>query len=70
MFLLGFKDLRERKGIPYSRMHIDRLEKGGQFPKRVPIGGNSVAWLEDEIDDWIKGRAALRAPTPSGSEAR
>jgi prophage regulatory protein len=46
---VSFPDLRARFGIRYSRMHIDRLEKAGKFPKRVQLGPNSVVWLEDEI---------------------
>ena len=53
-------------GIPYSRMHIDRLEKLGRFPKRVALGPNSVAWVEDEIIAWQAERIAARdQPTPA-----
>ncbi len=32
------------KGIPFSRMHIDRLEKAGKFPRRVTgLGENTIA---------------------------
>src|SRR5262249_13728033 len=48
------------KGIHFCRVHIDRLEKQGRFPKRFHLGENSVAWLEDEIDAWIKERADAR----------
>ena len=30
------------------------------FPKPVPLGENSVGFLESEIDAWIKDRVALR----------
>jgi len=58
--ILRFPELRSRKGISYSRMHIDRLEKAGRFPKRFDIGANSVGWLEHEIDAWIAEKAAAR----------
>ncbi|QCO05475.1 helix-turn-helix transcriptional regulator [Azospirillum argentinense] len=58
--ILRFKQLRER--VPFSRMHIDRLEKAGKFPKRVRIGENSVGWLENEVEAWIASRAAARQP--------
>jgi prophage regulatory protein len=45
------------KGIPYSRMHVDRLEKAGNFPARVQLSAHRVAWLESEIDEWILSRA-------------
>lgn len=46
--MLSFPQVKERVG--YSRMHVDRLEKAGQFPKRVHLGPNSVAWIEAEVE--------------------
>ena len=43
-----------------SRMHLYRLERAGGFPKRVQLGPNSVGWLEDELDEWIRERADAR----------
>src|SRR5258706_16445023 len=45
---LRFPQLKEKKGIHFSRMHIYRLEKQNAFPKRVPAGENSIAWVESE----------------------
>lgn len=55
-----FARLKPDFGIDYSRMHIDRLEKAGRFPKRVQLGPNSVAWLEDEIIAWQAERISAR----------
>jgi prophage regulatory protein len=30
------------------------------FPRPVKIGLRSVAWIEDEVDDWIRSRVAAR----------
>jgi predicted DNA-binding transcriptional regulator AlpA len=54
--LLTFKQLKELKGWPYSRMHTDRLEKAGKFPSRVrPSGAMNgvVAWWESQYDAHI-----------------
>ena len=48
-------------------MHIDRLEKAGQFPKRVKLAENSVAWLEDEIIAWQAERIAARDQAPEAA---
>ena len=32
--ILSFEDLRSEKGIPYSKVHLWRLERDGKFPKR------------------------------------
>ncbi len=61
MRFLRFPELRALKGIPYSRMHVDRLEKAGQFPKRVRLSSMTVAWIEEEIDDHIATKVAERA---------
>lgn len=57
---LRFPDLRQEFGIPFTRMHIDRLEKEGSFPKRVSLGMNTVVWIESEISDWVQARIAER----------
>ena len=35
--------------VPYSKMHIDRLEKAGAFPRRIHIGANRVVWRMSEV---------------------
>ena len=40
------------------------LEIKGQFPKRRRLTGNSVGWIESEIQKWIEDRAAMPAPAP------
>ena len=59
MKLIAFPALSD-KGISFSRMHIYRLMKSGEFPKTVPVGKNRVAWLESELDAWIESRVAQR----------
>jgi prophage regulatory protein len=46
--------------IPYSQNHLRRLEAQGSFPKRVRIGANRVAWVRQEIDQWIEARLNAR----------
>ena len=68
----GLKILRAEEvcaRVGYSRMHISRLEKAGDFCKRVRVGENRVGWFEHEIDAWLLERAALRdAPAAEGNE--
>jgi prophage regulatory protein len=58
---LRFPQLKERCGIPYSRMHVDRLEKAGRFPKRIKLSDNLVVWDEAEIAAWQTDRMLARA---------
>ena len=46
--------------IPYSQNQLRRLEAQGSFPKRVRVGANRVAWVRQEIDQWIEERMAER----------
>jgi len=59
--LCTWTELKEVYGIPYSRMHIRRLELKGQFPKRVRLGECRVAWLTQEVERWIQGRIFVSA---------
>jgi prophage regulatory protein len=51
-------ELLDRIGL--SDTTIWRMEKVGKFPKRLQLGGNSVGWFDDEIDDWQNAKAAER----------
>jgi prophage regulatory protein len=57
--LMRYEDL-PTKGIFYSKTQVWRLEKRGQFPRRVPIGPGRHGWVEDEIDQFIADRIAAR----------
>ena len=58
--LIRFTELSVLKGIPFSRVHIGRLEKSCAFPQRVRLGPNTVAWRESELDEWLKVRIGER----------
>jgi prophage regulatory protein len=59
--LLRYCELNETRGITYSRRHLYTMENERQFPRRVPLGENRVGWIETEVDDWLKEKAASRA---------
>jgi prophage regulatory protein len=46
--------------IPYSANHLRRLEAQGDFPRRVRIGANRIAWLRDEVEQWLADRVEAR----------
>ena len=54
MKILKPSEVVEKTGL--SRVTLWRLEKSGQFPKRVNLTEARVGWEEDEIDEWIKLR--------------
>jgi prophage regulatory protein len=39
---------------------IWRMERKGEFPRRLQVGANSVGWLSTEVYGWLQERAAER----------
>jgi prophage regulatory protein len=50
--------------VPLSEPTIWRLERDGQFPRRIKIGPKRVAWLRSEVTAWIAAKAAARSQSP------
>lgn len=50
-----------------ARSTIYKLINAGDFPRPIPLVGRSVGWLESEVQEWIKGRIALRDLSDSRS---
>lgn len=61
MRILSKRQLKEL--VLYSPQHVARLEKAGQFPKRVQLGACRVGWVEEEVMDWLRQRIARRDET-------
>jgi prophage regulatory protein len=49
-----------RRMVPFSDMHVWRLERAGKFPKRIKIGDHRVGWSYAEILAWIQARKSQR----------
>jgi prophage regulatory protein len=47
-----------RRLVPYAPQHILRLERQGEFPKRIKLVEGRVGWQSHEINAWLdqKGR--------------
>jgi prophage regulatory protein len=61
MRILSKRQVREL--VLYSPQHIARLEKAGQFPKRIRLGPNRVGWVEDDVLEWLRERIDRRDDT-------
>jgi prophage regulatory protein len=65
MRFVRYEELRGL-GIPFSRVHVDRLQKANRFPRKVKLGANTAAYRLDEIEAWLTARCAERAsPEPA-----
>lgn len=53
-------DQLPEKGIRFSRPHLWRLVKEKQFPRPIKLGATRIAWVETEIDAWLRAKVAKR----------
>jgi prophage regulatory protein len=58
--LMSMNDLKAKKGIPYSKPHLYRLMEAGLFVKPIRLGAHRIAFVEQEVDEWIRGQMAKR----------
>jgi prophage regulatory protein len=58
--LIDFKELKPKKGIKYTRDHLRRKCRAGEFPQPVAISTARIAWIEAEIDAWLADKARAR----------
>jgi prophage regulatory protein len=55
--LATMKELKSRYGIPYCRQHIWRMINAGLFPRPVRLGQRRIAFICDQVEEWITKRA-------------
>ncbi|CEO42013.1 AlpA family transcriptional regulator [Photobacterium kishitanii] len=58
MRFIRLKEVMHITGL--GRSSIYNYMGEGRFPKTVSLGGRAVAWVESEIQDWIKDKVAQR----------
>jgi len=56
--LIRLHEVKHRTG--YSKSSIYNGVAKGTFPRPVPLGARAVAWVEDEIQEWIEARISER----------
>lgn len=59
MKLLSVSDLKA-KGINLGEAQRYKLIREGHFPKPIKIGLRRNAWIEAEIDEWIRQKIENR----------
>lgn len=52
-------EVESRTGL--ARTTIYMMERAGKFPNRHTLSPRCVAWLESDVDQWIRERAAAGA---------
>lgn len=56
--LLRISDVMDLTGLPKSTIYL-KIKKN-EFPNQVSIGARSVAWVENEINEWISNSIQSR----------
>ena len=51
MRLIRMKEVMHLTGL--SRPSVYRLMKDGTFPNSIDVGERSVAWVDDEVHEWV-----------------
>jgi prophage regulatory protein len=46
--------------VGLSRTTIWRMERTGQFPRRVLLSARAVGWQKSELEAWLSKRLAAR----------
>lgn len=46
--------------VGFSKTHLYRLINRGEFPKPIPLGSFKVAFLEEEVNQWMEKRIEAR----------
>ncbi|EKO3675813.1 helix-turn-helix transcriptional regulator [Vibrio metschnikovii] len=56
--LIRFREVLALTGLSRSSMY--RFIEENDFPTQVQLGGRAVAWVESEVQDWIRKRVLSR----------
>lgn len=63
IFAYRFLSMKEVCALTgYSRTHIYRLERAGQFVRRRKLGPGKIGFLAREVIDWINSRTSPDLP--------
>ncbi|MEQ6886470.1 AlpA family transcriptional regulator [Salicola sp. Rm-C-2C1-2] len=63
MRIIRLREVMELTGL--ARSTIYKYVEAGTFPQPVPLGGRSVGWVEQEVEDWVMARIEERDATLS-----
>jgi prophage regulatory protein len=56
--LLSMAEVSRR--VLFTRIHVYRLISAGKFPRPIKLGEHRIAFVEQEVDDFIAARIAER----------
>lgn len=65
MVIMRIPDVARVTGL--SRTTIWRLERAGNFPRRLRLSANSVGWSSEEVAAWLEALPRGMAGSPAGA---
>ena len=54
-------------GVPWTRVHLNRLIEQGLFPAPHQLSTNRIAWTLDDLERWKASRPLARVPEIKGA---
>ena len=63
--VLRLPEVLVRTGLSKSSIYL-RISQGS-FPKPIPLGGRSVGWVEEQVEQWLERQIAI-AEASAGDE--
>jgi prophage regulatory protein len=62
--ILRIQEVQQKIGVARSTLYDWRDPRSPRFdetfPNPIKLGGNSVGWISEEVDEWIYRRALSR----------
>jgi prophage regulatory protein len=66
MRIIKREEVSHKTGL--ERSAIYQRVKLGTFPRQVQMGPKSVGWIEEEVEQWIAERVAVRDARKNGED--
>ena len=60
MQVLRLAAVEAKVGLKHAAIY-KAINNQERFPKPIPLGPRAVGWLEHEVDEWLKQKAAKRS---------
>jgi prophage regulatory protein len=58
MKFIKLKEVMATTGL--GRSSVYKFMDEGRFPKSISLGDRAVAWIDDEIEEWMMNKVAQR----------
>ncbi|WP_166257679.1 helix-turn-helix transcriptional regulator [Marinobacter salicampi] len=66
--ILRLPSVKSLTGLSRSTIYL-RISQG-KFPQPIALGGRTVGWIEEEIDNWLDEAIDQRERLNSGNDRR